>query len=66
MKNLLKIVAVTALLGTFLAGCSDISDNGEQAAQEFPIAVGRVAFSADKTLTNISFKGQKDGESQGM
>lgn len=64
MKNLLKIVAVTALLGAFLAGCSDISDNGEQAAQEFPIAVGRVAFSADKTLTNISFKGQKDGDSQ--
>ena len=65
MKKINKFFALAALLTGLLGGftgCSDISSSNVEAS-EYPIAVGRVAFTCSDDLTNITFKGKKEGDS---
>lgn len=65
MKKINKLFAVAALLTGLLGGfmgCSNISSSNVEDS-EYPIAVGRVAFTCSDDLTNITFKGKKEGAS---
>ena len=62
-RFLTAALASFALIATSFTGCSGIASEANDAYAEFPIAVGRVAFTCSETLTNITFKGKAEGTS---